>query len=78
MVPSGFSVRHKRARRWFDGSVGRTGIHEAVLTPMVVVNRRNRPVLVASSNKNSFAEKNVGKGKESRAYHAAIGLRDSV
>ena len=47
MVPSGFSVRHKRARRWFDGSVGRTGIHEAVLTPMVVVNRRNRPVLVA-------------------------------
>ena len=59
MVQSGFSVRYKRGRRWFDGIVECTGMHEAVLTPTVVVNRRNCPVLVTSSNQNSFAEKNV-------------------
>ena len=42
---------------WFDVIVECAGMQEAVLTATVVVNRRNRPVLVTSSTNNSFAEK---------------------
>ena len=51
MLQSISSTRNKRARRWCDGTVECTGIHEAVLSPTLVVNRRNNPVPVISTRK---------------------------
>ena len=76
MLQSGSAARYTPARRSVDGTVECAGIHEAIISPALVVHRRNRPVIVRK--KSSYAETNVGKGKESSACHAAIGLRDSI
>ena len=76
MLQSGSAARYTPTRRSVDGTVEFAGIHEAKLTPTLVVHRRNRPVLVRK--RSSYAQINVGKRKESSACHAAIGLRDSI
>ena len=76
MLQSGSAARYTPARRSVDGTIECAGIHEAIISPTLVVHRRNRPVL--ESKKSSHAKTNVGKGKESSARHAAIGLRDSI
>ena len=78
MLQSVSSALYKRAWRWFNGTVEGTGIHEAILSPTLVLNCRNNLVFTISPRKTSYAEINVGKCKESRACHAATGLRDSI
>ena len=76
MLQSGSTARYTPARRSVDGTIECAGIHEAIITPTLVVHRRNRPVLVSKNS--SYAQINVGKGKESSACNDAIGLRESI
>ena len=54
MVQSFSSARNKRARRTFNGTAECTGIHETVLAPTLVTNRRNNLVIATSTGKNFF------------------------
>ena len=62
----------------FDRTVDCKGLHEAVSSSTLVVNRRDNPVVVSYKKNNSYAEKHVEICKELRTCHAAIGLRDSI
>ena len=65
--------RRKRLRRRFEAIVECTGLHEPVATPTLMVDRRNRAVVVSLSEQTTTPRYISGKVRNG-AIHAPIGL----